>query len=224
MYLCAEIPNIDHQILLEQLSCYIKDRFLLNLLCQYLKRTVHRGGLYRDITQGISRGCPLSPIIGAFHLKVLDDGLSKSGLYYVRYMDDILIMAPTRWKLRRGIKLLNHVFHSLALEQHPDKTFIGYIKKGFDFLGYHFGPLGLTAANDTVKRFVERVIRLYEREQEGVLSKPRLGSYVRRWFGWFLGGLPDKLVVNLQAKTFPNQLDFTTYVGMLNFAVTGKSY
>ncbi len=41
--------NIDHQILLEQLSFYIKDRFLLNLLCQYLKRTVHRGGSYREV-------------------------------------------------------------------------------------------------------------------------------------------------------------------------------
>ncbi len=121
----------------------------MNLLYQYLKRTVHRGGLYRDITQGITRGCPLSPIIGAFHLKVLDDGLSKSGFYYVRYMDDILFMAPTRWKLRRGIKLLNQTFQALTLSQHPDKTFIGHMDRGFDFLGYRFSrdPLSLGGQN-----------------------------------------------------------------------------
>ena len=28
----------------------------------------------------------------------------------------------------------------LNLEKHPDKTFIGRVEKGFDFLGYHFGP------------------------------------------------------------------------------------
>jgi hypothetical protein len=33
-----------------------------------------------------------------------------------------------------------------GLERHPDKTFIGRISKGFDFLGYHFGPDGLTVA------------------------------------------------------------------------------
>ena len=112
----AYYENIDHQILLDQLSSAIKDRFILNLLCQYLKRTVHRGGLYRDITLGISRGCPLSPIIGALYLKQLDDKLSQSELHYVRYMDDVLIMSPTRWKLRRAIKTLNQIFRSARVE------------------------------------------------------------------------------------------------------------
>ena len=31
-----------------------------------------------------------------------------------------------------------------------DKTFIGWIEKGFDFLGYHFGPDGLSVAKKTV--------------------------------------------------------------------------
>ncbi len=33
---------------------------------------------------------------------------------------------------------------------HPDKTFIGPIERGFDFLGYHFGPEGLSVAKNTV--------------------------------------------------------------------------
>ena len=32
----------------------------------------------------------------------------------------------------------------LNLEKHPDKTFIGRIERGFDFLGYHFSRAGLT--------------------------------------------------------------------------------
>ncbi len=31
---------------------------------------------------------------------------------------------------------------------HPDKTFIGRVEKGFDFLGYHFGPDGLSVPAD----------------------------------------------------------------------------
>jgi hypothetical protein len=53
-------------------------------------------------------------------------------------MDDILVLAPTRWKLRRAVKRLNQTFTELKLEKHPDKTFIGRIEKGFDFLGYQF--------------------------------------------------------------------------------------
>ena len=33
---------------------------------------------------------------------------------------------------------------------HSDKTFIGRIEKGFDFLGYHFGPEGLSVARKSV--------------------------------------------------------------------------
>jgi len=40
-------------------------------------------------------------------------------------MDDVLILAPTRWKLREAIKVLNQTFSELRLEKHPDKTFIG---------------------------------------------------------------------------------------------------
>ena len=48
-------------------------------------------------------------------------------------MDDIIVLAPTRWKLRRVVKTLNRELDALQLEKHPDKTFIGGIEKGFDF-------------------------------------------------------------------------------------------
>jgi hypothetical protein len=33
-------------------------------------------------------------------------------------MDDILILAPTRWKLKRAIGVLNETFDELKLEKH----------------------------------------------------------------------------------------------------------
>jgi hypothetical protein len=50
----------------------------------------------------------------------------------------------------------------LKLEKHPDKTFIGNIEKGFNFLGYYFSPNGLKIANITWTKFVARLHRLYE--------------------------------------------------------------
>jgi len=57
---------IDHFLLVEKLPEYIKDKFILNLLWQFLHRMVDQGGQYEEIPRGISRGCPLSPLIGAF--------------------------------------------------------------------------------------------------------------------------------------------------------------
>ena len=60
-------------------------------------------------------------------------------------MDDIIVLAPTRWKLRRVVKTLDRELDALQLEKHPGKTFIGRIEKGFDFLGYRFTPRSLTS-------------------------------------------------------------------------------
>jgi RNA-directed DNA polymerase len=84
----------------------------------------------------------LSPLIGAFYLLELDWKMEKLDVKYFRYMDDILILAPTRWKLKRAIRVLNQRFNELKLEKHPDKTQIGRLDRGFDFLGYHFHPQG----------------------------------------------------------------------------------
>jgi hypothetical protein len=101
--------------------------------------------MYWVIRTGISRGCPLSPLLGALYLKVLDQRLSCTEAYYVRYMDDILVLTKTRWQLRRAVRTLNQTFAELKVSPHPDKTFIGRIERGFDFLGYYFcrGPLRL---------------------------------------------------------------------------------
>lgn len=86
------------------------------------------------------------------------------GVKYFRYMDDILILAPARWKLKKAIRVLNETFNELKLEKHPDKTSMGRIENGFDFLGYHFSPEGLSLEQKTIDNFVEKALRLYEQE------------------------------------------------------------
>ena len=188
----AYYASIDHVLLIDKLSFHIKDKVLLNMLWQYLNRTVERGGLYKVITQGISRGCPLSPLIGAFFLNELDEGFEQDGLFYVRYMDDILILTQSRWRCRRAAKQLNEEFNQLKLEKHPDKTFIGRIEKGFDFLGYHFSLNGLMIANITWNKFAARLHRLYEQKKASTDCDVILGEYVRRWQRWTSAGLNNK--------------------------------
>ena len=64
--------------------------------------------------------------------------MARSGQFYMRFMDDILVLAPTRWRLRKAVKAVkavNEVLGSLCLLKHPDKTFVGRTERGFDFLG-----------------------------------------------------------------------------------------
>jgi hypothetical protein len=104
-------------------------------------------------------------------------------------MDDILVLAPTRWKLRCAIRIVNETLAALGLEKHPDKTYIGRVAKGFDFLGYHLSPRGLVVAQGTRDRFAVRAARLQEQERFGRKPPGTLGAYVRRWRCWAQAGL-----------------------------------
>lgn len=141
--------------------------------------------MYEEITKGISLGCPLSPSMGALFLKPLDDLMGRMGLFYVRFMDGWVILAPTRWKLRGAVRAVQELMGELMLELHPDKTFIGRIARGFDFFGYWFTPEGLGIAWKSVERFAERVCRLYE---QGA-GENRIEEYVRRWWRWVRSGV-----------------------------------
>ncbi len=68
--------------------------------------------------------------------------MTRSVLFNVRFMDDILVLSPTRWKLRRAVRAVNRVLGALRLETHPDKTFIGRIERGFDLPGLPLRPGG----------------------------------------------------------------------------------
>ena len=184
--------SIDHEVLFGLLQVHVEDECVLTLLSQYMKRTVYTDGFYRDVKQGISLGCPLSPLMSALYLKPLDDCMEKSGLFYARFMDDWVILSPTRWKLRKAVAIVNNVLDMLRVEQAPDKTFIGRVGRGFDFLGYFMEPESLHVAKGTIGRFAERVFQLYE-HGAGIV---RIGEYVKHWFNWVRAGIGLKGLAN----------------------------
>ena len=114
----------------------------------------------------------------------LDQRLEKVNVKYFLYMDDVLTLAPTRWKLREAPGVLNQRFNELRRERHPDKTFIGRIEKRFYSLGYHLGSEGLGMATKTIEQFLARVARLYEQVPGEALASCRFGLYVKRWTRW----------------------------------------
>ena len=65
----------------------------------------------------------------------MDDRMKKTGLFYVRFMDDWIVLSPNRWKLKKAIQIVNQTLNELKVEKHPDKTFIGQVAKGFDSSG-----------------------------------------------------------------------------------------
>jgi len=173
--------SIDHNILLSQAEKYIPDMTVIRLIWLYLKRTIDIGGKCIRVHKGIGRGCSLSPLMGALYLKPLDDRMEALDVFYTRFMDDWVILAKKRWQLRNAIKIMNETLNELRLKTHPDKTSMGKIEKGFNFLGYHISSSGISIAQKSFGKFKETIDRLYEQGADAI----RIGQYINRWQGYY---------------------------------------
>jgi RNA-directed DNA polymerase len=139
------------------------------------------------VIRTLRRFFTIAQLLSPARLTGLDERVEATGLAYARFMDDWVILAPTRSKLRETIRLVNRTLAELHVERHPDKTFIGRISRGFVFLGYEFQPAGLEVAPQAVERCVQRVSQLYE---QGV-DLSHIWAYPRRWLRWTRSGLGE---------------------------------
>ena len=180
--------SIDHVILHQQLHHLLPNEEKLNrLLWNFMRRTVEFGGNYRDVEIGLPLGASLSPLFSALYLSPLDE-LAKNtpNTFYRRYMDDWVWVFPKKQHLRTTMKKQYGILQALRVAMHPDKTFIGKVKKGFDFLGFHLTPTGVTVSKAALSRHEQKVARLYEQD-----AKPkRIRAYRLRWLVWAALAVP----------------------------------
>ncbi len=120
---------------------------------------------------------------------------------------------PTAQTLPGGCRYLAN---TLKVKKHPDKTFIGKIDRGFDFLGYHFSRVALRIAEKTLQNHALHSARLYEqlRKKKATSNEmaSTLGLYVKRWQRWAAAGLQGFTIEELGSNpgftfTEPDQPD-----------------
>lgn len=218
---------ITKKTVMAQVRRYVADPVLLGLIDQYVHYTVEQGGEFYTPERGICRGCPLSPLIGAMHLYEVDAHFAREqetrGIVYARYMDDFIILAKSRWQLRRQVKALNGYLQAYGFIQHPDKTFIGRLEKGFDWMGAWLGTEGVEGiAPRALANHREKVRRLYERLRMWPRARAhaRVSQYRSRWKIWAMGAILLALSAPASAKggatwTVPSSLSATKCVPLL---------
>ncbi|WP_268886494.1 reverse transcriptase domain-containing protein [Francisella tularensis] len=98
---------------------------------------------------------------------------------YLRYADDWIILAKTKHKLRKAIKICKQILSKLKLEEHPDKTdyrnFNNPNAKIFNFLGIEFNHNGAKDIKKVTKQnFSIKISRLYEYIQAIIKIKQQI--------------------------------------------------
>jgi RNA-directed DNA polymerase len=100
---------------------------------------------------------------------------------FLRHMDDIVVLAPSRWKLREAVWLVNQTLNRLGLEEQPEKIFIGRIERGFDFLRHHFRQAGLPWPKRRLSVSLNVRTGFMSKSRGSLFDSSRLGQYVQRW-------------------------------------------
>jgi RNA-directed DNA polymerase len=182
--------SIDHKILFQLLEKMNVNPELMNVIREYVVIPDTRA-----TGKGIVAGGALSSLLGAVYLSPLDTAMNKlykkASIFYLRYVDDIVILAKTRWKFKEAVKLMHETLDSLLLEVHKDKKrFVGKTKNGFDFLGFFFkSNRKVRPSRNSLERFAQRARQLME---QGDLNN--LLSYVERFYNYIHAGLQNSVI------------------------------
>jgi RNA-directed DNA polymerase len=204
--------SIDHSILIDIFKKEIQDIKVLQLINRFLTHSMECDGKYNERRIGISRGTSLSSLIGTIYMDSLDELFSgKKSVFYLRYMDDIIVMANHRLVFKRHIKKINTVLEKLKLMTAFKKTYVGKITpEGFDFLGYHFNKISVSISNTTIDRMKKKKAakvhrwwaRFYEsglyglRQMKGEMTlKQTISLYEQNWVKWCCDGVKGKCCV-----------------------------
>lgn len=126
--------NVDHKILINIIRKKIKDPDLLWLIRIIIANHV---GIEKD--KGMPLGNLTSQFFANVYLNELDHFVKNTlkARYYIRYVDDLIIMDDDKAKLEEWNSEINDFLkEKLSIELHPDKSRIICLARGVDFLGF----------------------------------------------------------------------------------------
>ena len=159
-------PSIEHNRLFASLERRLPrgDLNIRRLLANIIAAPFVRDGKEQPRDKGLAQGSPLSPLLANVFLDTFDRDLANAGVEFVRYADDFVLLAYSRETARVALEHAGSALGALGLRLSADKTHIGPVAEGFDFLGEHF--------ND--QELEEPVARLLSPRRPVVITEPYL--------------------------------------------------
>lgn len=147
--------------------------------------------ILREQYEGDAGYNPGSQLIQIAGISILDgfDHYCKEKLharFYIRYMDDILIISDDREYLEECKGKAIEYLSGLQFEVNEKKTRIYSLKEGIEFLGFRFlltetGKVLMFIRPDNVKRERKKLFRLVEKSKRGDLPREKVDESYAAW-------------------------------------------
>lgn len=160
--------TVNHAVLMKILRKKIRDEEVLQLIKIILNN---------HDTKVLGKGMPLGNLTSQFFANVYLSELDyfvKHKLktkYYIRYVDDFVILHRSKEKLLLYKWLINNFLKSLKLELHPEKSKVIPLHKGVNLLGFRVFYHYKLPRKSNIRKF-ERKLNFYELslERERVMN------------------------------------------------------
>ena len=189
--------EVNHQRLLWIMGTRISDKRVLNLIRRILKTGILEGGMMEQRIKGTPQGSPLSPLLSNIVLDELDQEVSRRGLEFVRYADDIQIFVRSAESAKRVKEsIVKFIEGRMKLKVNEEKSQIRQCYE-VNFLGHSLlrgGKLGLSQTSE--KRLKEKIKAITRRNRgmkfEEILKE--LKTALQGWLEYFkLAQMKSKL-------------------------------
>jgi len=183
--------TIQHDLLIEQLTLRFDDLILRSYLSAIVTTGIDDNGTIRLPKRGIPRGSALSPFFGAVYLSSLDEAFAnKPGIFYRRYMDDVIILIANARGYRCARKRLFNILRQLRLQLSAHKSRMGKLAPGFHFLGASIEVPRSPQSKPTVlmrlhSRTCRRALTKASVLREDAVHPAQIQGYLGRWATWW---------------------------------------
>lgn len=180
--------HVNHDILMGRIGKEVRDKRVLHLMGEYLRRGAMVGGLVEASVEGTPQGGPLSPLLANIYLDALDQELERRGHCFCRYADDCNIYVGSQQAAERTLaSVAAWIEKHLRLKTNAAKSGAGRVWER-KFLGFRLdreGRIGI--APESIARFQMKVRQMWDGRQSHTSKQLRdaWSRYVRGWWGYF---------------------------------------
>ena len=189
--------RVSHEVLLSILSSKINDDGLLWLMdtiinCEHTAFGLPAGFSPDEVEPGerlYDRGMPIGNLTSQMLANICLDQLDQYAKhelklhYYVRYMDDIVVLSDRREELEEALtKIGAFLRDTLALDLN-DKTQINKVRHGVEFVGYRIWPTHRKLKRKSLRKMKARVAYVEKEYAAGVIDFEDVNSTMQSYFG-----------------------------------------
>jgi retron-type reverse transcriptase len=182
--------TVDHEVMIKIIKRKITDEKVLWLIKKILDN-------HNSKVQG--KGMPIGNLTSQFFANVYLNELDyfiKHKIkvkYYLRYVDDFVILHRSKERLLLYKWLINNFLKSIKLELHPEKSKVIPLHKGINLLGYRVFYHYKLLRKSNIRRMKKKLVRFKTMFKRKEITKEKIKERLQGWMAYAKIGNTYKL-------------------------------